>query len=134
MITDDELVGMRANSVRAMPDAGQITRPGNGGAIVGNNWVPAVGSEIYDGVCDLNPRPVSERTVVIGDKLVRLHSYTLRIPVTAPQVRPDDVFVMNESACAQLIGRPLVVRDVVYRSNEITRVLTVEDHPEVATP
>lgn len=89
---------------------------------------------VFAGPCRVQADATQDSTVVIGDQAVALHRYRASIPHDAPQILVDDVFTVTSSADLQLIGRPLVVRDVHYDTFQVRRYLLLEDHPQTATP
>lgn len=119
-----------------LPDHGTITRAGVGDGTIDpdSTWVPPAPTTVYEDDLRVQPEPTQDRVVVVGDRAVTLHRYRASIRWDANQVLVDDVLTLDRSADPQLIGRPLVVRDVTYDTFQVRRYLLLEDHPELATP
>lgn len=119
-----------------LPDSCVISRGGDRVGAVGEGlvWSPAAADVVYVGACRVQPEATQDRDATVGDTLVSLHRYRASIRSDADQVLVDDVLTVTVSADPQLIGRPLVIRDVVFDSFQVHRYLLLEDHPEVATP
>lgn len=121
-----------------MPDHGTITRPGEGAGTVDPvtaRWTPPAGTEVFTGDLRVQAEPSQQRgNVEVGDDTITLHRYRASIPYGADQVLVDDVLVLDRSTDEQLVGRPLIVRDVHYSSFAVNRYLLLEDHPELPTP
>lgn len=132
-----ENLARSAVGTAGMPDHGTITRPGDGAGTVNPTtakWAPAAGTTVFEGDLRVQPEPTQDRVVILGDQQVTLHRYRASIPDDAAQVLVDDVLVLDHSADTQLVGRPLVVRDVTFGTFNVRRYLLLEDHPEHLTP
>lgn len=119
-----------------LPDQCTVHRASASTGAVGERlvWSPAAADLLYDGACRVQPEPTQDRMVAAGDTPVTLHRYRASIRSDADQVLVDDVLTVTVSADPQLVGRPLVIRDVVFDTFQVHRYLLLEDHPEVATP
>lgn len=83
-------------------------------------------SEVYAGPCMVSPATTVER---VGEEIGRLVSgrrYGVRIPVSAPAVKPGDRLTVTLSQRDPgLEGRPLRVESIVRQTLAVTRQLVV---------
>lgn len=125
-----------AAGTAGMPDHGTITRPGDGAGAIDDDtkvWTPAAGTPVFVGDLRVQAEPSQQRgDIDQGDQPITLHRYRASLPFDADQVLVDDVLVLDRSADDQLVGRPLIVRDVHYSTFAINRYLLLEDHPKEA--
>lgn len=122
---------------RGLPDACLIERPSTTAPTIDPDTAAmtmTAGTTVFAGACRVQPEATQDSTVVIGDQATVLHRYRASIPHDAPQVLPDDVLTVQSSTDLQLVGRPLVVRDVHYDTFQVRRYLLLEDHPQTPTP
>jgi len=121
-----------------LPDHGLIFRPSDAAPTIDpvtKVLTPAAGATVYTGDLRVQAEPSQQRgDIDQGDQPVTLHRYRASLPYGADQILVDDVLVLDRSDDEQLVGRPLIVRDVHYSTFAVNRYLLLEDHPEHPTP
>jgi hypothetical protein len=83
-------------------------------------------SSVYTGACLVSPATTMEKTDESAGKIIPSRRYGVRIPTTAPTVRPGDLIEITErERDASLIGRVLRVESITRQSLAVTRQLVV---------
>jgi hypothetical protein len=119
---------LRREDERTLESRGILRRgTGEGTFDADGNWTPGGSAVATDVPCRIRPSLSSRstRTVDVGGVQITLSMYDLKVPHDL-DAREGDVFEPTVSRDASLIGRHLVVREVVFDEWVVTRVLVCE--------
>lgn len=85
---------------------------------------------VYEGAGRFQPLTgLNERRVIIGGETRTTNRYVAAVPWDAPEMLEGDSVTVLATSDPELIGRSVVVRDVVYDSFQTRRTLVCEDDP-----
>lgn len=99
-----------------------------------NTGVESVGqgTEIYSGKCRI--APTSERgEEVVGDEMVSWRDTDFFIPLSAPQIRQDDILTVTSATDSEMVGRVWRITDVRQATYQVERKLSAQSLKERRT-
>ncbi len=115
----------------AFPDHGTLYRPTGGGFDrTTRTYVSPTDVEVWSGPCLVM---VSTSTrggsgLDVAEQVVTTQTLTIEAPPTLTDIGPDDVFVVDQSGDARIIGRRLTVTQVQAGSDGAARTFRVLDN------
>lgn len=130
LLTDIELAGIRADVQQFFEDTCTIERITSLGTLdhATGEFSGEVRDLIYTGVCFIKPIiSRRDRFDEVGQGLVFTRQYRVGLPYTVDDIQIRDLFTSLTSRDTQVVGRELMVRDVLIGSNLGYRRLTVQD-------
>lgn len=133
LLTDIELAGIRTDVEQLFEDTCIVERITSLGTLNHGTgeYTGQTRDLIYTGVCFIKPIiSRRDRFDEVGQGLVFTRQYRVGLPHTVDDVQIRDLFTSTASADTQVIGRELLVRDVLVGSNVGYRRLTVQDTVE----
>lgn len=133
LLTDTELVGIRADVDQLFEEVGKIERITSIGTLSHSTalYTGETRDLIYQGPCSIYPIiSRRDRFDEVGQGLVFTRQYRVQVPYTVDDVQIRDVFTLLTSADSQAVGREMLVRDVLIGTNLGYRRLTVQDTQE----
>lgn len=135
LLTAQELAGIREDVAVIFEDTCRITRPDVNDPPVLNQatgeFEGGTSITIYEGECYITPIiSRRDRFDEVGQGLVFTRQYRVALPWDTDDVQIRDLYVTLTSADPQIIGREMLVRDVLVGSNIGYRRLTVQDTRE----
>lgn len=133
LLTSTELAGIRTDVDQLFEDIGIIERIISKGTLDHDTaeFSGEVREVVYSGPMSCYPIiSRRDRFDEVGQGLVFTRQYRIQIPHTADDVQIRDLVTLTASEDSQLIGRELLVRDVMVATNIGYRRLTVQDSTE----
>jgi len=133
LITASELDGIREDVDQLFENTGKIERVTSIGTLnhATGLYTDQVRVLIYSGPCYIAPIiSRRDRFDEVGQGLVFSRQYRVNIPWDQADVQIRDLFTPLTSEDPQLIGREMLVRDVLVQTNVSYRRLTVQDTRE----
>lgn len=107
-----------------------ITRAGEGSPVLnqetGNLTDPAP-TTIYEGPCTIRPADVGATDVQFGEREVRTRRFICKLPPDVPVHKSDVWLGVSSKHNQELVGKELIVRDVVLDEWQIATVVVLED-------
>lgn len=130
-----DLDGIRADVAEFFEDQCTIVRPDpNDPPVLNKATAELEGGTnipIYTGVCFVKPIiSRRDRFDEVGQGLVFTRQYRVGLPWTVTTVQIRDLLTVTASDDPQLIGRPMLIRDVLVGTNIGYRRLTAQDTRE----
>jgi hypothetical protein len=133
LLTQGELDGIRVDVDQIFEDVGKIERITSPGVLDHETalYTGEVRALIYSGPCLIAPIiSRRDRFDEFGQGLVFTRQYRVDIPWDIDDVQIRDLFTSLSSSDPQVIGREMLVRDVLVGTNVGYRRLTVQDTRE----
>jgi hypothetical protein len=103
-----------------------VTRQTGEGSINEQGVYTNTGDTIYEGPCLVRPADRDVRQVTFEEQRKSVHIYNVQFPKNTP-VEVGDVVVVTKATDSALLGRSLVVRDVLFDEWQISREAVCEE-------
>lgn len=129
MISEAELLEMRATSDEALPDTCTITRGTGAGAFDAETgtYAEATPTPVYSGACRLRPDVRDDGVSEQGDAVTTTLRYTLTVSYDAAPLAIGDVVAISESSDPTIDTRHFRVTACPAGSWQIDQRVTVEE-------
>lgn len=86
----------------------------------------SLGETVYEGVCLVRPAQKEFRRAMFGEEQASVHAYDVRLPYDT-DVEVLDVITVTASSDSGLVGRHLVIRDVLHDEWMTVRKVIAEE-------